>query len=405
MALRLLHAADVLLGAPLSGIGTMPRDSVDLAAQATLIAWERLIDAAVTHDVDALLLTGNTFDAEAASLDADVALRQGCEKLAEKQVPLFVTPGALDPLSAWDELPALPDNLTAFRSMRGDAVELTDRGRTTAVIQPIGPWSESVREASPGGAASRPFSIGLWWDSEHDETRSAANLLAPTLDVVCCREASSTSGWLKPESRVLRQASPQGMTSTQTGARGATLIEVDAQRKITTRQLTLAPVRRERLSARVDTVRHRDDLCDQMLVSLEDLAAIPSEQLRLIEWTFIGAPAAFKRLELNDDSVREVTETLTQLTDQPGKLRYVHQAVPLWHGVVDEGQMSDLWREYLEFFGQRPPLDEAELRRIATELRRDAAHTGPWERGLQQLDPQLVAQRVKLYARRWFAGV
>jgi hypothetical protein len=405
MALRLLHAADVLLGAPLTGVGPIQRDAIDLVAQATLIAWERLVDAAITHDVDALLLTGNTFDADAGSLAADVALRYGCDKLAEKQIPLFVTPGSRDPLTAWDELPALPDNLTVFRSMRSDAVELTDRGRTLACIQPVGPWSESVRDTQKGGT-SRPFGVGLWWDHDHeDATRTAANLLAPSLDIVCCREAAATSGWLKPDTRVQRQAAPQGITPTDTGARGATLIEVDAQRKIATRQLTLAAVRRERLSARLDTVRHRDDLCDQMLVALEDLAAIPGEQLRLIEWTFTGTPASFKRLELTEEAAREICETLTGLTDQPGKLRYAHQSAPLWLGVLDEGQMSDLWREYLDYFAQRPALDDAELRRIAGELRPEAAHAGPWERGLQQLDPQQVAQRVRLYARRWFAGV
>ena len=402
MVLRFLHAADVLLDAPLQGIDALPRDAVDLVAQATLIAWERVIDAAVTHDVEAVLLTGNTFDAEAASLAADVVLRQGCERLAEKQIPLFVTPGPRDPIVAWDELPALPDNLTIFRSVRDEAVELTDRGRTIALIQPIGPWSEAPK---PSGS-SPPFSIGLWWETDADASQqSSANLLAPRVDVVCCRQDANTSGWLKPETKVQRQPSPQGMTAAHTGARGATLIEVDAQRRLSTRLLPLAPVRRARLKARLDAVRHRDDLCDQMLVEIEDLPVLPGEQLRLIDWEFHGSPASFERLELTDDAAREIAETLTQLTDQPGKLRYVHQAAPLWQSIADDAGAGDLSRDFLDYFQQRPPLDEAELRSLALELRKDAAATGPWERGLAQLDRQQVAQRAKLYGRRWFAGV
>jgi exonuclease SbcD len=402
MPLRLLHAADVWLDAPLRGIGTLPRDAVDIVAQATLIAWERLIDAAITHDVEALLLTGNTFDAATASLAADVALRQGCERLAEKQIPLFVTPGPFDPVSAWQEIPALPDNLTHFRSAREEGVELTDRGRTLVVIQPVGPWSDAQKSSG----AARPLSVGLWWEGEAGTpTPAATNPLSVNLDLVCCRQEANTAGWFRTETQVQRQSSPQGMTAAQTGPRGATLIEADGQRKLTTRLLPLAPVRRERLPARLDPVRHRDDLCDQMLVELEDLPAIPGEQLRLIDWVFTGSPASFKRLELNDETAREIAETLTGLTDQPGKLRYVHQAVPLWLGAVEESQMSELWRDYLELLDQRPALDAEELKRLATELRPEAAASGAWERGLQQLDPPQIAQRARRYGRRWFAGV
>jgi hypothetical protein len=400
MVLRLLHAADALLDAPLQGIGTTPRDAVDLVAQATLIAWDRVVDAAITHNVDAVLLTGNTFDAAVGSLAADVALRQGCERLAEKEIPLFITPGPLDPVEAWDEIPALPDNVVLFRSVREDAVELTDHGRTLCLIQPIGPWSEPERKTP---AASRPFSAGLWWDE--GDPPPALHPLAALPDVICCRQDAVTAGWLKSESQVHRQTSPQGMTGTHTGPRGATLIEVDAQRRFTTRLLPLAPLRRDRLQARLDAVRHRDDLCDQMLAVIEELPVVPGEQLRLIDWAFTGTADAFHRLEFDDDAARDVVEMLNQITDQPGKLRYIHQPVPLWQGAVDPGQMSELWREYLDMLQQRPAPDESELRRLATELRPDAAASGAWERGLQTLDPAHIVDRAQKYGRRWFAVV
>jgi len=400
MVLRLLHAAEGLLDVPLSGLDAVPRDALDLVAQATLIAWDRVVDAAVTHDVEAVLLTGNTFDAAAGSLPADVALRQGCERLAEKQIPLFITPGPLDPIEAWEDIPALPDNVTLFRSAREDAVELTDRGRTICLLQPLGPWSEPDRKTP---ASSRPFSAGLWW--EEADTPPALHPLASLPDIICCRHDAVTTGWLKPDAPLHRQSSPQGMTAAQTGPRGATLIEVDPQRRFTKRLLPLAPVRRERLTARLEAVRHRDDLCDQMLAVIEELPVVPGEQLRLIEWVFTGSPDAFHRLEFHDAAARELTDMMNQITDQPGKLRYIHQPAPLWQGAVDPAHMTDLWREYLDVLGQRPTVDDGELRRLASELRPEAAASGPWERGLQALDPAHVADRARKYGRRWFAGV
>lgn len=405
MALRFLHAADVLLDVPLQGIGNLPRDAVDLVAQATLLAWERVVEAAITHDVAAVLLTGNTFSADESSLAADVALRQGSERLVEAEIPLFIVPGPLDPVSAWDELPKLPDQVTIFRSLREEPVELTERGHTLAFIQPVGPWSESLSHASKQATPSRPFRVGLWWEGiDSLPSHPGVHLLAPDLDLVCCRQEAQIAGWLKPETPVQRQSSPQGMTSQQTGLRGATLIEVDSQRRFTSRLLPLAPVRRERLRVRLEGVRHRDDLCDRMLLELEELPAAPGELLRLIDWEFSGFPAADLQ-EPSEVIIQEALETLHQLTDQPGRLRYMHQRVPDWQIHEDIEPSNELWRDYQEMLEQRARFERADLERLLTELRPDLSAKAAWERGLQQVDPQRVWERARQSGKRWFSGV
>lgn len=413
MALRLLHAASIQLDVPLSGVGPAPRDLYDLLATATLTAWDRLVEAAVTHDVDAVALTSDTFDAEEGSLAADVALRHGCERLAEREIPVFVTPGSCDPVSAWDEIPYLPDNVTVFESPWDAAVELTDRSRTLGVLLPVSaatdvppPELERLR-AGKKATEPRPFTVGLLWES----AGAAVSTPVPpsprfaSLDLLLCSQHAAATPLPLTEGQIHRQGSPQGTSPADTGIRGATLIEIDNVRKLTTRLLPLAPVRRERLTARLDAVRHRDDLYDHMLARVEELPVLPGEQLRLIEWVFDGTSAAWKRLALDEAALAEVAETLTQLTDQPNKLRTLHHAAPMWLGPVDEDQIGELWRDYLNLFDQRVPIDAAELRRLALELRpKQALPEGLWERWLQQLSPQEVARRARGYGRRWFAG-
>lgn len=405
MALRFLHAADVLLDVPLRGIGNLPRDALDMVAQATLVAWERVVEAAITHDVTAVLLTGNTFSADESSLAADVALRQGSERLVEAEIPLFIVPGPQDPLLAWDELPKLPDQVTIFRSLREEPVELTERGRTLAIIQPVGPWSESPGHASKQASPSRPFHVGLWWDGiDGLPSHPGVHLLTPDVDLVCCRQDAQTAGWLKPETPVQRQPSPQGMTPQQTGMRGVTLIEVDSQRRFASRLLPLAPVRRERLRVRMEGARHRDDLCDRMLLELEELPVAPGELLRVIDWEFSGLPTA-DFLESLEVTLQEALETLQQLTDQPGRLRYVHQRVPDWQIHENVEPSNELWRDYLEILQQRAGLERADLERLLTELRPDLSAKGAWERGLQQVDPHRVWERTRQLGQSWFSGV
>ncbi len=410
---KLLHAADVRLDVPLRDLGKLPRDVMELVAGATLIAWDRLVDAAITHGVDALLLTGNTFDAATESLAADVALRRGCERLLEHDIPVFVVPGFLDPLSAWQQIPALPENVTLFDSPWDAAVDLTDSGRLLARLLPVSSATDisppelqrlqaQVKSARDAGS----ISVGLLWhdassdedNAEPEERRFAA------LNVLCCGKNVDDAYLPVTDGPIQRQAAPQGMTADDLGPQGATLLQFDGQRQLQRRFIALGPVRRERLVVQLEAARHRDELCEQMLMQLEELPSLPGEQMRVIRWSFQGPAAARQRLKFDEAAAQEVLETLTGLTDQPGGLRYLHEPVPLWMDQAVTTELGDLWREYLEYFDELPPMTTDELRRLAAELRpQQAVPSGPWERWLLQMDAQAVKQRARKYARKWFA--
>lgn len=413
---KFLHADSVQLDMPLRGVGKLPRDAVDLVASATLIAWERLIDAAVTHGVDALLLTGDTFDAASESLAADVALRQGFERLLEHEIPVFVVPGRLDPVSAWQQIPALPENVTYFDSPWDAAVDLTDHGRLLARLLPVSsatdvspPELQRLQAQAKSARDAGSISVGLLWhahDPDMEEEQPAADERRfAALNLLCCGSDVDDVYLPITDGVVHRQSAPQGMTIDEIGPRGAMLLQFDAQRQLSRRLIALGPVRRERLTVQLETARHRDELCEQMLAQLEDMPSLPGEQMRLIRWSFAGPAAARKRLAFEESAAAEVLETLTGLTDQPGGLRYLHEAVPLWQDQAVSAELGELWREYLELFDDLPPLTHDELMRLAQELRpQQALPSGAWEKWLQQLDPQAVKQRARKYARKWFAG-
>jgi DNA repair protein SbcD/Mre11 len=417
LGVKLLHAAGVQLDVPLRSVGKVPREIAELLSSATLVAWERLVDAAIAQGVDGLLLTGNTFDAESDSLAADVALRQGCERLLEHEIPVFVTPGRLDPLAAWQQIPALPDNVTLFDSPWDAAVDLTDHGKLLARLMPVAAQTatsstELARLQSQAKSArdSGGVSVGLLWDGPHladDEVETAAtgDRRYASLHVLCCGAEVAESELPVTEGVIQRQASPQGMTSDDVGPRGATLLHFDGQRQLSKRFVALGPVRRERLTMRLDSARHRDELCEQMLAALEELATMPGEQVRIIRWAFAGTAESRSRLQFNDAAMNEVLETVTGLTDQAGGLRYLHEPIPLWQDLTVPAELGELWREYLEYFDEHPPVSAEQLRALAMELRPQQATTGgTWERWLATIDPQGVQQRARKYARKWFGG-
>jgi hypothetical protein len=415
LGVKLLHAAGVQLDVPLRGVGKVPRDATELLATATLVAWDRLVDAAVTQGVDGLLLTGNTFDAAAESLSADVALRQGCERLLEHDIPVFVVPGRLDPLTAWQEIPVLPENVTLFDSPWDASVDLTDHGKLLARLLPVSaqtdvspPELQRIQAQSKSARDAGAVAVGLLWEGAIDAEDSAAvpagERRYAALNVLCCSQHADDGQLPVTDGVVQRQAAPQGMTADELGPRGATLLHFDGQRQLSKRFVPLGPVRRERLTIRIEGARHRDELCEQMLTMLEELPVTPGEQLRIIRWAFGGTAEARRRLDFHEAAVHEVLETLQGLTDQPGGLRYLHEPVPLWHDQAVTAELGELWREYLEYFDERPPLTQDELRAVAHEYRpQHATAGGTWERWLGQVDPTAVTQRARKYARKWFA--
>lgn len=135
--MRFLHAAGLMLERPLLETGELAGDLAKTAAHATLFAWERLVDLAIAKDVDFVLLTGETFDFREASLAAEVAFRQGAQRLDAKEIPLIIAPGQLDSASGWAAIPALPENVTLFEHAEDPAIDLTVGGQTYCAIVPI----------------------------------------------------------------------------------------------------------------------------------------------------------------------------------------------------------------------------------------------------------------------------
>ncbi|GIX03364.1 MAG: hypothetical protein KatS3mg113_0370 [Planctomycetaceae bacterium] len=403
---RLLHVADAQLDQPPRGLGTIPRELGETLAQASLTTWERIVETAITYQVAGVLLTGNTWVPHEASLAAEVALRQAFERWEEHEITVWITPGPLDPPEAWDQLPELPRTVTVFTALQEDAVELTDHGRTMALLQPVGPWLERPGPCVRQHGSNHPFIVGLWWDTGLLPPEVVpTHLLTPTVDVVCAGQQARTQGWLRPDTPVLRQHAPVAYMPDDTGPRGVTLIEIDPQRRFTARPLPLSLIRREQLRIDVGTARHLDDVCDLMLGAIEQLPSIPGEMVRCIGWSLIGSARQLQPLIGEEHQAQQLLEMLTELTDQPPQLQYIHRLHPWWHSCTDVPPEEGIWRDYLALWEQVRDQRSGDLQRIVEELRPQAQAMPMWERSRPLLEPSQIWQEACDQARRWFAGL
>lgn len=89
---RLLHLADVHLGAPLGGFGK----AAGARAEEVLDAFRALPDVALEGRADAVLIAGDLFDGPRPSEATIIAVREVIRRLVDHSIPVFAVPGNHD---------------------------------------------------------------------------------------------------------------------------------------------------------------------------------------------------------------------------------------------------------------------------------------------------------------------
>ncbi len=414
--LRLLHAANVHLDCPLRGVGPVNDEIREIVDTATLIAFDRIVTTAIDKDIDALLITGNTFDGSYPSLAAEVALRAGFDRLAERHIPVFITPGELDPPTAWHELPRLPDNVTVFTDINDPPVDLTDQGHLLATLVPVTAETsiepEELANILGGRTTSkgdRPFVVGLLL-LDRPSTRHERSKLMPSrfaaLDWLVCPAGINTDSLPLTDGHIHAQAAPQGLTLAESGARGITLLEVDSHRKSKRTTIPLAPVRWEQIVQPIDRVRGRDDLRERMVAQLERLPNFKGELLRIIHWKLDRTAGDAGGWDA-ETAAHELAVALTELSDQPDGLRYIHRVHPLEPDLtLVEPAHREVLTEYLLALERRPAANHAAYAKWIADARvGDLLNAGRWEQWTEFLSPEQITERAQQLGWKWFATI
>jgi DNA repair protein SbcD/Mre11 len=414
--LRLLHAANLQLDCPLRGIGSVRDEVREIVETATLTAFERIVMTSLEKDVDALVITGNTFDASYPSLAAEVALRDGFSRLAERQIPVFIVPGRIDPGSAWQEMPPLPKNVTVFLDPGETPIDLTDHGHLLATILPVTAETSiepeelanihGVRNPARG---DRPFMVGLLL-TDHVVEKQTRPRLSPArfaaLDWLLCPAGADTDSLPLTDGHVFAQAAPQGMSPSEKGAHGATLLEVDSNRKTKKTAISLAPVRWEQINQTVDNISSQQALVERMIAHLERLPLLKGEALRIIEWQ-LDRSSSDTLGWATEAATNELSAALTEISDHPEGLRYVHRIHPVELDLsLIEPAHREVLTEYLLALERRGSVDQRAFSKWLSDAHvGEVLKSGDWELWTQSIQPDQVKDRAKLLGWNWFSTI
>ncbi|PKQ28748.1 MAG: hypothetical protein CVT63_01170 [Candidatus Anoxymicrobium japonicum] len=116
MSLKILHTADVHLGAKFLSLG---RKGEEMRTR-LLEVFDDTVDLAIRERVNLFLIAGDLFDSDRVSTSLIDRVARGLQNLLDADIPVLVSPGTHDPYgehSIWraDGLAAI-ENLTVFKS-------------------------------------------------------------------------------------------------------------------------------------------------------------------------------------------------------------------------------------------------------------------------------------------------
>ena len=126
--MRFLHAADVHLDSPCSSRSETVRHQL---RDASRLAFQRLVDLALSEGVDAVLIAGDLFDDERLSFQTERFLLEQLHRLDTEEIPVVYATGNHDPGRAGlrsVELP-WPGNVTIARDRTPVRVAIEGAGR------------------------------------------------------------------------------------------------------------------------------------------------------------------------------------------------------------------------------------------------------------------------------------
>ncbi|MCI8469219.1 MAG: DNA repair exonuclease [Eggerthellaceae bacterium] len=175
--LTFIHAADLHIGAPIRGLGDLPARWAERVRDAIPRAWDRVVGAAVRHQVDFVAVAGDLFDTSQPSYRDYLRFLEGLDRLEEAGIPSYLCTGNHDPSASWQrDASSLPPHATMLSADRPDFRLLERDGSPLCVIAgrgyPSKVWSDDADvaagitraaaiEALGPRAALAPFGVGV----------------------------------------------------------------------------------------------------------------------------------------------------------------------------------------------------------------------------------------------------
>ena len=317
-AYRFVHAADIHLDSPLRSLALRDPALAEFIGNASRLVFTRIIDLCLEEKVQALLLAGDLYDGDQASMKTARFLGEQLRRLDAAGIEVFVIRGNHDALSRITKELVFPDNVHLFGG-RAEAIDIErDRGERTIVIHGL----SFAKPQAPEGllAKYRPpvqgaTNIGLMHTSlggspSHDVYApcSTSDLLDSGFRYWALGHVHKRST-IEGSCAIVMPGIPQGRDIGESGPKSVTLASVldDGSIALEERIVSLAQFERIGLDASGAATWH--DLVARLETSLQDAATRSVSDHLVVRLAVSGTTPLAWNIRRDADLLRTEAET------------------------------------------------------------------------------------------------
>lgn len=294
--IRYIQAADLHLDTPFCGLSRSGLPSAELR-DATFGALENLAQVCEQEEPDFLLLAGDIYNQEERSVRAQLALRDLCERLAGRNIRVFIVHGNHDPLKSRLAAIEWPENTVIF-GPEPDTARVVKDGSVAAIVHGISHATDregrNLAQLFSRVAGEDCFQVGLLHcnvdgavASDRYAPCSLADLLATGLDAWALGHAHAGK-ILSQQPFIAYSGNTQGLNPNESGPKGCYL--VDARREdgvwiCESRFIELDQVRWQESGIDLDDVTTLEGLLDALRECLDEAASSGQNTILTINLT------------------------------------------------------------------------------------------------------------------------
>lgn len=225
--IKFIHASDLHLDQPISGLAELPPHLREGLVNAPYTAATRIFDLAIAERVDFVLLAGDLYDAESSTARAYAFLLAQFQRLAEKEIHVYWCAGETDFPDRWPSSVGLPPNVLTFSSSIVDEIEHRRNGEKLCSIMASG-YDEKRRDGGDLAAIEgEGINIALTYGDLDSGT-----LTGKHIDYWALGGRHKPTKLEKSQTIAVYPGTPQGRSVKEKGAHGFKLCRIDGHGKL-----------------------------------------------------------------------------------------------------------------------------------------------------------------------------
>jgi DNA repair exonuclease SbcCD nuclease subunit len=299
MPRRFIHAADLHLDSPFAGIGTLREGFAEVLRDASLEAWDALVQLCIDEHAELLVLAGDLFDSECRTSRFEFRVQQGARRLVEHGIRVVIVHGNHDPLSARSPLSGIEgvevlrkDEPITKRIARDGVGDIHVHGVSFGRAR----VEENLAELFPVRGPEPGLHIGVLHCAVGD--RPGHGRYAP-----CSIEDLRRTGYdywalghihgfdvLEQEPWIVYAGSLQGrsLKPSDRGVHGAVVVEFDDDRVLGARLHPIDVIRFEELVVPIEGIESTAALADRVLAEADALLAATGDAAVVVRGRLVG---------------------------------------------------------------------------------------------------------------------